>query len=148
MCYLIICAIYYLKIKHTNTRTFVVLVNKEYWAYSLTWGREIGTGREEPEMPKFSAEENYSEDSQGGKGKYGQLVGLALGNPHSLYCGAWKWVLWVEQVRVYKPVWQLFCANHWALHSLFSIRFWNPTQDWRPKGLCILWFQTEITPSF
>lgn len=54
--------------------------NSDYFILILR--KEISTGREEPEMSKFSAEGEYSEDSKGGKGKYGQLVRVAAGNPH------------------------------------------------------------------
>lgn len=59
--------------------------------------KKIGTGKEEPEMSKFSADGKYSGDRQGDKRKHGQLVGVAAGSCHSP-CGPWKWAFWVERV--------------------------------------------------
>lgn len=50
--------------KHTNYRNSVVLVKKNIDSYYSTWKKK-GTGREESEMCKFSAEGKYSGDRQG-----------------------------------------------------------------------------------
>lgn len=100
--YLIICVMYYLKMKHTNYRNSVMWSQKRILTLLFNLEKKIGTGKEESEMSKFSADGKYSGDRQGDKRKHGQLVGVAAGSCHSPR-GLWKWAFWVERVSPINP---------------------------------------------
>lgn len=87
-------------------------------------------------MCKFSAEGKYSGDRQGEERKYGQLAGVAADSSHSPcgpQSGPSRWSESVLETRLI-PV----LCQQWAPHFLFCTKLQNPTQDRRPKGLCIL----------